>query len=63
MELKAAEKGEGEGEMGEEVGCEGREGSGVDVGLWEDGGGHDGGRKEAEVSRFGARINWLMIFD
>lgn len=46
MELEAAEEGEGFGEVGEEVGCEGCEGCGVGVGLWwwRGGGGHDKGR-------------------
>jgi len=39
VELDAAEEGEGEGEVGEEVGGEGLEGGGVVVGLGE-GGGH-----------------------
>jgi len=39
VELEAAEKGEGEGEVGEEVGGEGLEGGGVVVDLGE-GGGH-----------------------
>lgn len=42
MELQAPEQGEGVGEVGEEVRCQGREGGGVDVGLWE-GVGHGGG--------------------
>lgn len=49
MELEAAEEGEGGGEVGEKVGCEGREGGGVGVGLWwwwgGEGGGHDKGKK------------------
>lgn len=35
---------EGFGEVRDEVGCEGRKGSGVGVGLWE-GAGHDGQNK------------------
>lgn len=55
MELETPEEGEGFGEVGEEVGCEGRKGSGVDVGLW-GGRGHDGGRR-AEVSDLGTMID------
>ena len=44
MELEAAEKGQGVGKMWEEVDCESCEGSGMGVGLWEDGG-HDEGRR------------------
>lgn len=51
MELEAAEEGQGFGEVREKVGCEGREGSGVGVGLWEGGGRrHDGERKRRVVT-------------
>lgn len=51
MELEAAEEGEGGGEVGEKVGCEGREGGGVGVGLWwwGEGGGHDKGKKDDQL--------------
>ncbi len=58
MELQAAEEGERDGEVGEEVGGEGFERGGVGIGLWWwwEGGGHDERRKgSGEVRVQGVR--------
>ena len=56
-------KGQGVGKMWEEVGCEGCEGNGMGVGLWEDGG-HDEGRRRRGSSHYGAIIlHQLMMKD
>lgn len=71
MELEAAEEGEGFGEVGEEVGCEGCEGCGVGVGLWwwRGGGGHDEGEDGQSVVNiiylryiYNRAAKWLWSF-